>query len=66
MRISKEFRFGGHYGIEVIGEIFNLLNSTNGVRFVRTTGNNYEASVFAGDTGQGEQRLAQLGARLRF
>jgi len=66
VRLSKEFRFGSHYGIELIGEIFNLFNSKNGVRFVRNSSGVYEPTVFAGDTGQGEQRLAQLGARLRF
>jgi outer membrane receptor protein involved in Fe transport len=66
VRVSKEFRFGGNLGIELIGEIFNLLNSKNGVRFVRNSSGVYEPTVFAGDTGQGEQRLAQLGARFRF
>jgi len=65
VRVSKEFMVGGNFGIELIGEIFNLLNSKNGTRFVRT-GSTYSPSVFAGDTGQGEQRLAQLGFRVRF
>jgi hypothetical protein len=66
VRVSKEFRFGPNLGIELIGEIFNLLNSKNGVRFVRNSSGVYQPTVFAGDTGQGEQRLAQLGARFRF
>ncbi len=66
VRVSKEFRFGSNVGVELIGEIFNLMNSKNGVRFVRNSSGNYQPSLFAGDTGQGEQRLAQLGARLRF
>ncbi|HWW62202.1 MAG TPA: TonB-dependent receptor, partial [Thermoanaerobaculia bacterium] len=66
VRLSKEFRFGPRMGIELIGEIFNLLNSKNGVRFVRNSSGNYAPTIFAGDTGQGEQRLAQLGARIRF
>ncbi|HJQ37150.1 MAG TPA: TonB-dependent receptor [Thermoanaerobaculia bacterium] len=66
IRVSKEFRFGTNMGIELIGEIFNLLNSKNGTRFVQTSPGVWEPTVFAGDTGQGEQRLAQLGARFRF
>ena len=75
VRLSKEFRFGSNYGVELIGEIFNLLNSKNGTRFVRDPGQGtcyltasctYSPTIFAGDTGQGEQRLAQLGLRLRF
>ena len=66
VRLSKDFRFGSSYGIELIGEIFNLLNSKNGTRFVRNSAGQYEPTIFAGDTGQGEQRLAQLGLRLRF
>lgn len=57
LRLSKEFGFGGGYGIELIGEIFNLFNSKNPAQV---------GNVFAGDPLQGEQRLAQLGARLRF
>jgi len=66
VRISREFRFGSSVGVELIAEVFNLLNSKNGVRFVRNGSGVYEPTVFAGDTGQGEQRLAQLGARVRF
>ncbi|HEX8170675.1 MAG TPA: TonB-dependent receptor [Thermoanaerobaculia bacterium] len=66
MRVSKEFGFGGGYAVELIGEIFNVLNSKNGTRFVRQSNGSYQPSLFAGDTGQGEQRLAQLGVRFRF
>src|SRR5205085_7371490 len=66
VRVSKEFSFGGQYGVELIGEIFNLLNSENGTRFVRQASGDYQPTVFAGDTGQGEQRLVQLGARFHF
>lgn len=66
VRLSREFKFGANLGLEVIGEIFNLLNSKNGVRFVRNSAGVYAPTVFAGDTGQGEQRLAQLGVRFRF
>jgi len=68
LRVSKEFSFGGGYGVELIGEIFNLLNSTNATRFNGTRGSaTYrEPTVFAGDPLQGEQRLAQLGVRFKF
>ncbi len=68
VRVSHEFRFGGNFGLEVIGEIFNLLNSDNPAGFngTITNANFGQPSVYAGDPGQGELRLVQLGARLRF
>ncbi len=62
IRISKEFRFSGQYGVELIGEVFNLFNSRNPAIFDSTG----TAHAFAGDPGQGEQRLAQLGLRVKF
>ena len=62
MRVAKEFRFGGQYGIEVMLEGFNLLNNKNAAVFDSTG----TAHAYAGDPGQGEQRLFQLGARVRF
>ena len=62
VRVSKDFKFASHYGVELIGEIFNLFNATNESGF-RSNG---VPSRFAGDPGQGEQRLAQLGLRLSF
>lgn len=29
LRLAKIFRFGGHYELEVLGEVFNLFNSSN-------------------------------------
>jgi hypothetical protein len=68
VRLSKEFRFGTGYGVELIGEIFNLLNAKNGTRYNGTRGATGfgEPTVFAGDPLQGEQRLAQLGVRFSF
>jgi hypothetical protein len=68
VRVSREFRFGGDFGVEVIGEIFNLLGSDNPAGFngTVTSANFGQPSVYAGDPGQGEQRLGQLGVRLRF
>ena len=62
VRLAKELHFGGSYGLELIGEVFNLLNSKNGTSF-DSFGNTY---AYAGDPGQGEQRLAQLGLRVKF
>jgi len=83
VRLSKEFKFYRNYGVEVIGEIFNLFNSKNAANFNGqrnkivtdpVTGVSSlvanpafgTARVFAGDPGQGEQRLAQLGVRVTF
>ena len=62
VRVSKEFGFGGNRGVELIGEIFNLLNDKNPTGF----SSDGTPSVYAGDPQQGEQRLAQLGVRVRF
>lgn len=62
VRLSKEFKFGGNYGFELIGEVFNLFNAKNGTVF-DSFGNTY---AYAGDPGQGEQRLIQFGARVHF
>lgn len=62
IRVSREFKFGGNYGFELIGEVFNLLNAKNGTAF-DSFGNTF---AYAGDPGQGEQRLIQLGARIHF
>ena len=62
LRLSKEFSFGDSFSVEVIGEVFNVTNEENPALFDRFG----EAQVFAGDPLQGEQRLAQLGLRLRF
>jgi hypothetical protein len=83
LRLSKEFTFHEHYGVEVIGEVFNLFNAKNPANFsgncaVDTnpasptfkqctfSGGFGQAITFAGDPGQGEQRLAQLGLRITF
>ncbi|HYN20301.1 MAG TPA: TonB-dependent receptor, partial [Thermoanaerobaculia bacterium] len=62
IRVSKEFTFADRFGLEIIGEIFNLLNEENPTFFDRTG----QANAFAGDPLQGEQQLAQLGLRFRF
>jgi Carboxypeptidase regulatory-like domain/TonB dependent receptor-like, beta-barrel len=77
VRLAKEFKFFHNYGVEVIGEIFNLFNSKNPANFngncvVDSNGKCTfpagfgAANTFAGDPAQGEQRLAQLGLRITF
>jgi hypothetical protein len=68
VRVAKAFKFFGNYGVELIGEMFNLLNSKNAAGFVgsRTSNVYKQPTFFAGDPGQGEQRLAQLGLRVTF
>jgi hypothetical protein len=79
VRVGKVFKFYGNTGVEVIGEIFNLLNSKNPTNyrgnreiFDETLGryvanpNFATPAQYAGDPGHGEQRLAQLGVRITF
>lgn len=78
VRLAKEFKFYRNYGVEVIGEIFNLFNSKNPANYNGncafdvatkqcTFGGGFgQPNVFAGDPAQGEQRLAQLGVRVTF
>jgi hypothetical protein len=62
LRLGKEFHISGSTGIELIVEAFNVTNAKNGTEF-DSFGNTF---AFAGDPGQGEQRLLQLGARIHF
>ena len=70
MRLSKVFNVGP-VGLELIAEVFNLFNEKNpaGYTVVFDANGNptgIKPTVFAGDPLQGEQRLAQLGVRIRF
>jgi outer membrane receptor protein involved in Fe transport len=62
LRVGKEFTFAGDYGVELIAEVFNVFNEKNPAGFNRFG----QATVYAGDPLQGEQRLAQLGLRFHF
>jgi outer membrane receptor protein involved in Fe transport len=62
LRLSKEFRFANEVGLEVIAELFNVFNEENPALFNRLG----QPNAFAGDPLQGEQRLGQVGVRLRF
>lgn len=75
LRVSKDFTIKGAFKIQGILEVFNLFNAVN------PGGNQVGGSAYngvldspafgtalanAGDAGQGEQRLAQLGFRIEF
>ncbi|HUJ13620.1 MAG TPA: TonB-dependent receptor [Thermoanaerobaculia bacterium] len=68
VRVSKVFRFYGTYGVEAIAEVFNLFNSKNAGGYIGNRGSAAfgQPTFYAGDPGQGEQRLAQLGLRVTF
>ncbi len=68
LRVAKTFALPSDLELELIGEVFNVLDDDNpvGFRGNRASAAFGQPSAFAGDPGQGEQRLAQLGLRLRF
>jgi hypothetical protein len=68
MRVSKRFRIGGSAAFELIAEGFNIFNDTNPGTFVENMSSDQfgEATTFAGDFGQSEQRLFQFGVRFEF
>jgi hypothetical protein len=78
LRVSRSFRLVGTARVEAIAEIFNLFNATNpfiplsNTRLMLVQGAWVPNQAFmqptgyAGDVGQGEQRLAQFGLRLTF
>ncbi|HEY0514066.1 MAG TPA: TonB-dependent receptor [Thermoanaerobaculia bacterium] len=70
LRLSKVFNVGP-VGLELIGEVFNLFNEKNPAVYTvlfDKNGNEIgtKPTAYAGDPLQGEQRLAQLGVRIRF
>jgi hypothetical protein len=71
LRLSKLFNVGP-VGLEIIAEVFNVFNEKNPsaytVVFDPDTHNptGITPTAYAGDPLQGEQRLAQLGVRIRF
>jgi hypothetical protein len=74
LRVSRAFPLARGVRIEAIGEIFNLFNAKNPVlaitqpRFVNSAPNPgfMQPNAFAGDVGQTEQRIGQIGLRLTF
>ncbi len=82
LRVSKVFNLPRGFNLEAIGEVFNLFNAINPAfnigsaavgRFYTGTATNHAANpvfmrpnAFAGDSGQPEQRVGQIGFRLTF
>jgi hypothetical protein len=74
LRVSRSFALGGAARIEAIAEIFNLFNATNPfiALMQRRLSNGLpnpafmQPTSYAGDVGQPEQRVGQLGFRLTF
>ncbi|HUP46210.1 MAG TPA: TonB-dependent receptor [Thermoanaerobaculia bacterium] len=68
LRVSREFGVGGGFAIEPMVEVFNLFNADNPARFIgnRRASNFGQPTIFSGDPLQGEQRLIQLGLRVRY
>jgi hypothetical protein len=62
LRLSKDFVFANGMGVEVLAEMFNVTNAKNGA----VPDSFGHPTTYAGDPGQGEQRLVQLGARFHF
>jgi hypothetical protein len=62
LRLSKNFRLGGHRAVSVFWEIFNLFNSTN---FTQYQGS-LQSSAFGLPQGAGPKRRQQFGFRFDF
>jgi hypothetical protein len=75
LRLSRGFQLAGSARVEAIAEVFNLLNAKN--PFIPLTSRRLSATgaplasfmqptAFAGDFGQPEQRVGQIGFRITF
>src|SRR6185295_4969680 len=75
LRVSKGFRLGGSARVDGIAEVFNLFNAKN--PFIALTTRRLsgagvpltsfmQPSAYAGDLGQPEQRVGQIGFRVTF
>ena len=75
LRVSRAFSLGGSVRIEAIGEVFNLFNAKN-PSFLLTQRRMLgpgsanpgfmQPNAYAGDVGQPEQRVGQVGFRITF
>jgi hypothetical protein len=68
LRVSKGFALG-HARIEAIGEVFNMFNAKNpSLALTQNTSapTFMQPAFYAGDVGQPEQRVGQVGFRLTF
>jgi hypothetical protein len=75
LRVSRAFAIHGSARIEAIAEVFNLFNAKNPFLNVTTTRLNtngtpntqfMQPTAYAGDVGQPEQRVGQVGFRFTF
>ena len=71
LRLAKQLRISSTVSIELIGEVFNVFNEENPSGYINVFDANgnpvgKRPTLYAGDPLQGEQRLAQLGLRVRF
>jgi hypothetical protein len=75
LRVSRSFTLIGSAKIEAIAEIFNVFNAKNPFIPLSTTrlsnagaplATFMQPTAYAGDLGQGEQRVGQVGFRLTF
>ena len=75
LRVSRAFPIARGVRIEAIGEIFNLFNAKNPALALsqrRLNGPNtpnpqfMQPTIYAGDVGQPEQRVGQMGFRITF
>jgi hypothetical protein len=68
LRVSRAFHLGDRPRIEVIGEIFNLMNAKNPATFVTnaTSARYMQPNEFSGDFQNPEQRVGQIGFRFSF
>ena len=74
LRVSRGFTLRGSVRVEAIGEVFNLFNAKNPSfllmqrRMLGSSANPgfMQPNAYAGDVGQPEQRVGQVGFRLTF
>jgi hypothetical protein len=75
LRVSRSFNLPGNARLEAIGEVFNLFNAKNPfipLTTARTSPTGavlssfMQPSAYAGDVGQPEQRVGQIGFRFTF
>jgi hypothetical protein len=75
LRVSRGFRIGNIADLEAIAEVFNLFNAKNPFVPISTTrlssagaplASFMQPNAYAGDFQQPEQRVGQVGLRVRF
>ena len=70
LRISRGFRIAGELRVEAIAEVFNLFNAKNpslSITQLQNVAQHFMQPMgYAGDAGQPEQRVGQVGFRITF